>query len=177
MSIPYSGGCIVSSLCMVVRNPWLLYNIHHCPVACKCAGVLAQRQIVIVYMLCVIGLEPGHSYALIFERLYHDRQTACFIQRVVIPVSIPLRRMELYDVTDHVTDIYIGYRSALQLLQSKLQHYLHTEKSSGTRGVVCKYLCTRGNQPIHDLLRLLVRLCHLIKAFTIEHIEYPVICT
>lgn len=85
--------------------------------------------------------------------------------------------MELYDVADHVADIYIGYRSALQLLQSKLQHYLHTEKPSGTRGVMCKYLCTRGNQPVHYLLRLLVRLCHLIKAFTIEHIEYPVICT
>ena len=65
---------------MVVGDSWLLYNIHHGPVTCKCAGVLAQCQIVIIYVLCVIRLEPRHTYALILKRLYHNRQTARLIQ-------------------------------------------------------------------------------------------------
>lgn len=85
--------------------------------------------------------------------------------------------MELNSITQHITNIHIWDSSAVQLLQTKLQHNLHTKEASWAGCVMGKDISPGSCKPVHDLRSLVIGFCSLIKALTIQHIYCAVICT
>lgn len=118
MPIPDRSRSIVSSVRMIIRYSWLLYNIYHSTVSCKYPGVLTQRKVIVVYVPYILVLEPGYPYPFVFKCLYHNRQTACLVEGIVVALRLPGRRMELYDISKHITDIHIRNSRTGKLLQT-----------------------------------------------------------
>lgn len=85
--------------------------------------------------------------------------------------------MELNGITQHITNIHIWDSGTVQLLQTKLQHDLHTEEASRAGGVMCKDISTCSCKPAHYFRSLVIGFRSFIEALTIQHIYCAVICT